>query len=88
MLREGELHDANGLSKRESGSGSVFWPQELLPSVTPDARIFTFGYDADVDGFFTSASKNTIYQHAQSLLSDIADMRQRFEEVSLCAHRW
>ena len=47
----------------------------------PDARILTFGYDADVDGFLSLAGQNTIHQHAQSLLSDLADFRSSPAEV-------
>ncbi|KAL8883885.1 MAG: hypothetical protein Q9215_007946 [Flavoplaca cf. flavocitrina] len=52
----------------------VFWPRDLLPNVVHDARILTWGYDADIDGF-GSASQSTIHQHAGSLLSDLADQR-------------
>ncbi|KAL8974760.1 MAG: hypothetical protein Q9197_000996 [Variospora fuerteventurae] len=57
---------------------SIFWPRDLLPSVIQDVRIFTWGYDADIDGF-GSASQNTIHQHAGSLLSDLADQRETSE---------
>ena len=83
----GASHDTNGSSSKGVGHGSVFWPQKLLPAVIPDAKIFTFGYDADVDGFFTSASQNTIHQYAQNLLSDLADLRPSPEDVSLLAHQ-
>lgn len=63
-------HGAKG-----SRNGYICWPETLLPSVIPDARILTFGFDADVDGFLSSASQNTIHQHAQNLLSDLADLR-------------
>lgn len=43
-----------------------------------DVRIFTWGYDADIDNF-GSASQNTIHQHANNLLSDIADQRETSE---------
>ena len=55
---------------------TVLWPRDLLPNEVRDARIFTWGYDADIDGF-GSASQSTIYQHAGSLLSDIADQREK-----------
>ena len=56
----------------------VFWPRDLLPNVVHDARILTWGYDADVDGF-GSASQSTIHEHAGSLLSDLADQRETSE---------
>jgi len=52
----------------------VFWPTTLLPEVLPDTRMFTWGYDADVDRFRSTASQNTIFQHAADLLGDIADL--------------
>ncbi|KAK0511439.1 hypothetical protein JMJ35_006012 [Cladonia borealis] len=67
-LQHTEQIDNNGISV------STFWPQTLLPTVIPDAKISTWGYDANVDGFLSSASQNTIYQHAQNLLSDLADL--------------
>jgi len=54
---------------------SVFWPRDLLPSLISDVRVLTWGYDADIDGF-GSRSQSSINQHAQSLLSDIADQRE------------
>jgi len=53
----------------------TFWPRDLLPRIISDVRVFTWGYDADIDGF-GSRSQSTIIQHAQSLLSDIADQRE------------
>lgn len=49
----------------------------------PDVKIFTYGYDADIDGFLSGAGQNTINQHAQSLLSDLSDLRSSPAEVSL-----
>lgn len=61
------------------------WPEKLLPDVIPSTRILTWGYDADVNGFFSSASQNHIYQHANNLLSDLTDLRSssRDEEVPI-----
>lgn len=61
----------------------VFWPKTLLPAIIPDAKILTFGYDADVGGFFSSTSQNTIHQHAENLLSDLADLRDTPAEQSI-----
>ena len=68
-------------------TGSTFWPQDLLPSVIPDTKIFTWGYDANVDGFLSSASQNTTHQHAQNLLSDLADLSNTAVEVSSVLYR-
>ena len=61
----------------------MFWPQTLLPAIIPDAKILSFGYDADVGGFLSSASQNTIHQHAGNLLSDLADLRDKPEEQEI-----
>ena len=53
----------------------TFWPQELLPIEHPNIRIFTWGYDVDIDHAFSGASTATVFQHAGNLLSDIADVR-------------
>lgn len=54
---------------------SMFWPRALLPDVVPNARIFTWGYDADVDGFLSPASQNRIHEHAGNLLVDLSNLR-------------
>ena len=51
----------------------IFWPRDLLPGVIKDAVIFTWGYNADIDGLFTAGSQNTMKQYAENLLADIAD---------------
>ena len=48
----------------EEEEDAVYWPQSLLPMVIPDVKIFTYGYDADIDGFLSGAGQNTINQHA------------------------
>ena len=69
--------------KQSAHEDEVFWPKTLLPAVIPDAMILTFGYDANVDGWITSASQNTIHQHAENLLSDLADLRNTPSEEAL-----
>ncbi|CZR69613.1 uncharacterized protein PAC_19513 [Phialocephala subalpina] len=62
-----------GRSARDASQG-VFWPGVLLPKDAPDVRIFTWGYDADIDRLTSTASQNTIFQHAGDLLADVADL--------------
>lgn len=59
----------------------VFWPKELLPRAIPHTRIFTWGYDVDVNNVFSAASQATVFQHAATLLSDIANKRTSSTEV-------
>jgi hypothetical protein len=53
----------------------VFWPQDLLPSVLPRAKIYTWGYDVDINHIFKSTGQASVFQHAGTLLTDIADER-------------
>jgi hypothetical protein len=58
------------------------WPELLLSEDIPEARISAFGYDADVVKFLGQAGQNKIRQHANNLLSDLADMRFDSDTVS------
>ena len=50
-------------------AGATYWPQDLLPQNISNARILTYGYDADViGGLFKGASKNNITQHGRDLM--------------------
>ena len=40
------------LSGSVQKSRKCYWPRDLLPSDQPDAKILTYGYDADVIGSF------------------------------------
>ena len=71
-----EKRQRNGANKTEIAFPSVFWPKDLLPEVIPDVQIYTWGYDADIDNFTSSASQNTVHQHATGLLSDLADLQE------------
>jgi protein SERAC1 len=51
------------------------WPKLLLSEDIPEARISAFGYDADVVKFLGQTSQNKIRQHANNLLSNLADTR-------------
>ncbi|MCJ1271835.1 hypothetical protein MMC22_011740 [Lobaria immixta] len=52
------------------------WPQMLLPTKLPDARILTFGYDADVVHWRAMVSKSRIGNHAEDLLTTVATHRE------------
>ena len=57
------------------------WPQTLLPSKVPDARILTFGYDAYVTDWRGMVSKNRIGNHAMNLLAAVATYREDDDTV-------
>jgi pimeloyl-ACP methyl ester carboxylesterase len=55
----------------------VHWPCQLLKEDIPDARILSFGYDANVVGWWTAASVNRIGSHAEALLGAVTRLRER-----------
>lgn len=54
----------------------VYWPRDLLPTIMPQSRIFTWGYDVSIDHIFSSASHASVFQHAETLLFDLATLRR------------
>ncbi|KAI9697680.1 MAG: hypothetical protein M1836_004630 [Candelina mexicana] len=53
------------------------WPQAQLPADLPQARIFTYGYDADVVRIFQTASSNTVRDHGKGLANELSLRRLR-----------
>jgi protein SERAC1 len=45
------------------------WPKVLLGSDIPNARIFAYGYDADVMHWLKPAGQNTLEEHAKDLVN-------------------
>lgn len=53
------------------------WPRDELPKKITNARIFTYGYSADVIGPFQAQSNNTITNHSNDfLIALIRDLPQ------------
>ena len=63
------------IQQSTSSPFEIFWPRDLLPRRFPHFRIFTWGYDVDIDHAFSGASTATVFQHAANLLSDLSDIR-------------
>lgn len=63
----------------------VCWPRDLLPQDLPYTRIITWGYDSTVANIKSFTSHNSIFGHAQNLLSDIARIRRDRHLVSTVA---
>ena len=60
------------IQSNESGaspsSQSPFWPEEYLADDIPEARIWTYGYNADViEGLFRPSNQNSISNHGRDL---------------------
>ncbi|RYP18020.1 hypothetical protein DL767_009912 [Monosporascus sp. MG133] len=46
----------------------VFWPRDYLTEDIPEARVWTYGYNADVvRGMFQADNQNSVSQHGQDL---------------------
>ncbi|KAL6913692.1 hypothetical protein FSST1_011452 [Fusarium sambucinum] len=52
------------------------WPEMLLPTKVPNARILTFGYDAYVTNWKSVVSESTIGNHSMNLLTAVATLRE------------
>jgi len=68
---------SSGQDERDESPGplEVFWPQDLLPKQLPACRIFTWGYNVDLQYYRASTSTASVFSHARTLLSDLADAR-------------
>ncbi|KAK4207469.1 hypothetical protein QBC37DRAFT_444461 [Rhypophila decipiens] len=50
----------------------VFSPQEFLVHDIPEAKVWTYGYNADViAGFFQASNQNKVHQHGEDLAAKI-----------------
>ncbi|KAI1322975.1 hypothetical protein F5Y16DRAFT_385050 [Xylariaceae sp. FL0255] len=56
-------------------TSQTYWPIDLLPNDIRGARLFAFGYDADVAHWFAPAGQNTLQDHASNLLNSLASKR-------------
>ncbi|KAK1828992.1 hypothetical protein QBC39DRAFT_357763 [Podospora conica] len=73
--------DKTAIEPQSSDSTTIFWPQDFLAGDLPEARIWTYGYKADViDGLFQTGKKNSISQHGR-------DLSVQIERTVLVANR-
>ena len=57
-------------------SNDMHWPTKLLKKDIPEARIFTFGYDADVASFWGGISQNRLSNHAENMIGKLSGERE------------
>ena len=78
------VHGLNGNSFRTwfDENTASYWPADYLPQDFPNARICTYGYDANVFKFFEPASQTNVMTEAKRLLSDVMVKRKTDEVVS------
>ncbi|KAL8693885.1 MAG: hypothetical protein Q9224_003668 [Gallowayella concinna] len=69
------VHGLNGGSVSTWKKGEVFWPYNLLAKNIPEARIITWGYDANVAHFLSPTSANRVKDHAKGLSNDLGGLR-------------
>ncbi len=50
----------------EESPSKLFWPDEYLTQDIPEARVWTYGYNADaIGGLFEANNKNSVSQHGR-----------------------
>lgn len=59
----------------------TFWPQALLAKDLSNARIMTYGYDADVMNALQPAGQNSLRDHGNSLANDLSITRMQTNSV-------
>ena len=69
---------------------NIHWPSALLRKKVPDARIITFGYDADVVNWWHEASTNRVTNHAECMIGELVRLREETKtedrEIVFVAH--
>lgn len=60
---------------------SILWPRDLLSADVPNARILTFGYDADVAKLGAEVTNGTMESHAADLCEVLARLRSSTDSV-------
>ena len=57
------------VQQEEISHTSIYWPEDLVPSTLPNARVLTYGYDTHVrHKLGPSGSRNTVYDIAWDFL--------------------
>jgi len=64
-------------------SNGICWISDLLPQDLPNARIMSFGYDADVVRFWTIAGSNRLHDHGKSLAYAVLDIHSEVEQCPI-----
>jgi len=67
------FHEWKGNSKEKD----VFWPEEFLAQDIPEARLYTYGYDASVSLFFDRSEDKSIYGIGRDLVHKTAIVRSK-----------
>jgi hypothetical protein len=74
------VHGLNGhREKTWTSKDNVNWLKDLLPEKIPNARIFSWGYDANTYSK-SHVTVQYLYDHATTLISDLS-LERRLTEV-------
>ncbi|KFY63111.1 hypothetical protein V496_04185 [Pseudogymnoascus sp. VKM F-4515 (FW-2607)] len=58
--------ETDNKGQASTSPSDIFWPEEYLVPDLPQARVWTYGYDADViGGLFQANNKNSVSQHGR-----------------------
>lgn len=70
------VHGLNGhREKTWTAKNNILWLRDLLPHQIPNARIFSWGYDANTHSV-SAVSTQLVYDHARTLISDLCLKRR------------
>ncbi|KAG9053227.1 hypothetical protein FS842_008484 [Serendipita sp. 407] len=70
------LHGLDGHREHSwTADDGTMWLKDLLPNDIPNARILTYGYDADTRSF-SQTSTQTIFRHAEAFAEDLSRLRR------------
>jgi pimeloyl-ACP methyl ester carboxylesterase len=69
------VHGISGHRRDTWTKEGVLWPRDLLPTVVPDARILTFGYEAAVIDLNDEVTQTTMETHAVDLCDRLTGLR-------------
>jgi hypothetical protein len=67
-----------------SAPQKLFWLEEFLTHDIPEARVWTYGYNADVIGAFQANNKNSVSQHGRDFAVKLE--REIENKVSIWRH--
>lgn len=73
------VHGLNGHREETWTVNGVNWLRDLLPKDIPNARIFSWGYDANTHST-SPISAQYLYDHATTLISDLC-LKRRMTNV-------
>jgi len=77
------VHGLNGHREKSwtDSESNILWLRDLLPLQLPNARVLTFGYDADTLKLSPGVSQLGLNDHAASLVAELLRVRAEPEVI-------